>query len=69
MGFAATSTPLLALEPMAFFTFLYAWQFPHSYSINWTYRDDFKNANFVMRPLDDPTGEKTAKGMKIGIYS
>ncbi|CAD7947433.1 unnamed protein product [Amoebophrya sp. A25] len=44
-----------------FFGFQALWQMPHFYSLAWLYAEDYKNANFKMFCLDDPTGEETAK--------
>jgi heme O synthase-like polyprenyltransferase len=47
------------------FGFIYAWQFPHSYGLNWTFREDFRKAGFKMIPESDPDGKKTVQGMFI----
>ena len=44
----------------ALFAILAFWQLPHFMAIAWMYRDEYAKAGFVMLPVVDPTGERTA---------
>jgi protoheme IX farnesyltransferase len=44
----------------ALFAILFFWQLPHFLAIAWIYRDDYKRGGFVMLPLVDPDGRRTA---------
>jgi len=44
----------------ALFAILAFWQMPHFMAIAWMYRDEYAKAGFVMLPVVDPTGERTA---------
>ena len=49
------------------FGIMFLWQLPHFLAIAWMYREDYARAGFVMLPLADPDGRKTA-GM-IVLYT
>ncbi|MBF0286221.1 MAG: protoheme IX farnesyltransferase [SAR324 cluster bacterium] len=59
MGWTA-ARGTLELEALTLFAILYFWQLPHFFAISWMYRDDYRNGNFRMLSLDDPTGKKTS---------
>ena len=42
------------------FGLLFLWQLPHFVAINWMYRDQYRDAGFVMWSNDDESGAKTA---------
>jgi len=42
------------------FGLLFLWQLPHFVAINWMYRDQYRDAGFVMWSNDDESGKKTA---------
>jgi len=44
----------------ALFAILAFWQLPHFMAIAWMYRDEYAKAGFVMLPVVDPSGERTA---------
>ncbi|HEX4341856.1 MAG TPA: heme o synthase [Verrucomicrobiae bacterium] len=44
----------------ALFAILAFWQMPHFMAIAWMYREEYGKAGFVMLPVVDPTGERTA---------
>jgi protoheme IX farnesyltransferase len=45
----------------ALFALLFFWQLPHFFAIAWMYREDYRNAGFVMLPLVDPDGSRTGR--------
>jgi protoheme IX farnesyltransferase len=45
----------------ALFSILFFWQLPHFYAIAWLYRDEYEKAGFVMLPVIDPDGNRTAR--------
>ncbi len=59
-GAAATgampNTAALALTGL-----LFTWQFPHFLAIGWLMRADYKRAGFVLLPVIDETGKRTAR--------
>lgn len=48
------------------FGVLFFWQLPHFIAINWMYRDEYRNAGFVMWSNDDDTGRFSA-GLAIAF--
>jgi len=60
IGFAAASGTSTR-EAWALFLILFAWQFPHFYSIAWLYREDYARAGIRMLPVVEPDGESTAR--------
>lgn len=44
----------------ALFAILAFWQLPHFMAIAWMYREEYAKAGFVMLPVVDPSGERTA---------
>jgi heme o synthase len=49
---------------------VYCWQLPHFLAIAWRYRDDYQRAGFIMLPVVDPQGQRTARwavGHCIGL--
>ena len=45
----------------ALFAILFFWQLPHFLAIAWIYREEYAKAGFVMLPVIDPEGERTAR--------
>lgn len=61
MGWAAaTGGSLAAVDPVLLAYILFAWQFPHFYSLAWTLRKDYARGGHAMVPVFDATGKKTA---------
>lgn len=50
---------LLTPECWFLFGLLFLWQLPHFVAINWMYRDQYREAGFVMWSNDDESGAKT----------
>eukprot|EP00922_Rhytidocystis_sp_ex-Travisia-forbesii_P052756 GHVS01078269.1.p1 GENE.GHVS01078269.1~~GHVS01078269.1.p1 ORF type:complete len:423 (-),score=42.58 GHVS01078269.1:184-1452(-) len=66
MGATAITGSLWAISPTcwALFAVQVLWQFPHFYALAWIYRDDYKNAGYKMFPLEDNSGQETARMIK-----
>lgn len=60
MGWTA-ATGAIDIAGWSLFAILFFWQLPHFLAIAWMYRDEYKNAGFVMLPGVDPTGERTGR--------
>ncbi len=60
MGWAAARDSV-SREGWALFAILFFWQLPHFLAIAWLYRDEYKNAGFVMLPGCDPDGSRTGR--------
>jgi len=60
MGWTAARGELSG-EGWALFAILAFWQLPHFLAIAWIYRDEYAKAGFVMLPVIDPAGERTAR--------
>jgi protoheme IX farnesyltransferase len=60
MGWAAAQDSV-SREGWALFAILFFWQLPHFLAIAWLYRDEYKNAGFVMLPGCDPDGTRTGR--------
>jgi heme o synthase len=60
MGWAAATGSLAAVDPFLLAYALFAWQFPHFYSLAWTLRKDYARGGYQMVPCLDPTGKWTA---------
>ncbi|HEU5124082.1 MAG TPA: heme o synthase [Verrucomicrobiae bacterium] len=60
MGWTAARGELSA-EGWALFAILAFWQLPHFFAIAWIYRDEYAKAGFVMLPVIDPDGHRTAR--------
>jgi protoheme IX farnesyltransferase len=43
------------------FAILACWQVPHFMAIAWIYRDEYAKAGFVMLPVEDASGHRTAR--------
>lgn len=65
LGWAAAGSSLYSPQVFLMFTFMTAWQFPHSYGILWTYREDFAKAGFKMMTNEDTTGKMTVRAVQI----
>ena len=66
LGWAAARNSL-ELEAWLLFFLLFLWQFPHFLSISWVYREDYERGGFLMLPVVDRDGKKTA--WRILIYT
>jgi protoheme IX farnesyltransferase len=60
MGWTAARDGI-SREGWALFAILFFWQLPHFLAIAWLYRDEYKNAGFVMLPGCDPDGTRTGR--------
>lgn len=49
-----------AAEPVALFSLLFLWQFPHFFSLSWIHRDDYSRGQFAMISTNDPFGKRSA---------
>jgi protoheme IX farnesyltransferase len=63
IGFAAAGgfPILLSPEPWVLLAMQTLWQFPHFYPLAWIHKKDYSAGGYKMFPLEDETGEKTAK--------
>ncbi|MFV0415889.1 MAG: heme o synthase [Chthoniobacterales bacterium] len=61
------ATGKIDLGGVLLFAILWFWQMPHFLAIAWMYRDDYRNAGFVMLSGNDPSGHITAR--QALIYS
>ena len=50
-----------SFESWILFAILFLWQMPHFLSISWLYREDYKQAGFVMLASFDPTCQVTGR--------
>lgn len=66
LGWAAARNSL-ELEAWLLFSLLFLWQFPHFLAISWVYREDYERGGFLMLPVVDRDGKKTA--WRILIYT
>ncbi|HLP76258.1 MAG TPA: heme o synthase [Candidatus Paceibacterota bacterium] len=60
MGWTAARGELSG-EGWVLFAILAFWQLPHFLAIAWIYRDEYAKAGFVMLPVIDPDGQRTAR--------
>ncbi len=60
MGWTAARGELSG-EGWALFAILAFWQLPHFLAIAWIYREEYAKAGFVMLPVIDPDGQRTAR--------
>ena len=60
MGWTAATGQLNA-EGWVLFAILFFWQLPHFLAIAWIYRDEYEKAGFVMLPVVDRQGIRTAR--------
>ncbi len=51
----------LGLEAGVLFAILFLWQFPHSLSIAWIYRDDYARAGIRLLPVVEQDGRSTGR--------
>jgi heme o synthase len=63
IGFAcAGGFPIfISPEPWVLLGLQTVWQFPHFYPLAWMYRADYKEGGYKMFPLDDESGNETAR--------
>lgn len=59
VGWTSAGTPFSPLA-WSLFGIVFAWQFPHFLAIASIHRDDYARAGFVMLPVVDSTGVRTA---------
>jgi len=55
IGWAAATGSVAAVEPFLLAYTLFAWQFPHFYSLAWTLRKDYARGGHMMVPVIDTT--------------
>mmetsp|Transcript_19682 Transcript_19682/g.41350 ORF Transcript_19682/g.41350 Transcript_19682/m.41350 type:complete len:214 (-) Transcript_19682:177-818(-) len=51
---------------------LFLWQFPHFFSLAWIHRKDYARGHHQMVPVNDPTGERTARlitGYSLAMFT
>ena len=60
MGWTAARDGV-STEGWVLFAILCFWQLPHFFAIAWLYREEYAKAGFVMLPVVDPAGERTAR--------
>eukprot|EP00920_Eleutheroschizon_duboscqi_P004114 GHVT01009539.1.p1 GENE.GHVT01009539.1~~GHVT01009539.1.p1 ORF type:complete len:281 (+),score=47.83 GHVT01009539.1:1804-2646(+) len=61
IGAAAAQSLSLSSPCWLLFLLQLLWQFPHFYILAWLHRLDYKRAGFRMMPIEDSTGEYTAR--------
>lgn len=66
LGWIAATGTFAGIDPLLLSLHIYSWQFPHVYSIAWTYKSDFANAGFKMITDVDKDGSKTYRGAVLG---
>jgi len=59
MGWTAARNDI-SPEGWTLFAILFFWQLPHFLAIAWMYKEDYKRGGFVMLPVVDPDGRRTA---------
>ena len=57
----------IAIGGWTLFAIVFLWQIPHFMAIAWMYRDDYRNAGFLMLPVVEPDGLRT--GQQALLYS
>ena len=60
IGWVAAGGEVWTPECWFLFGLLFLWQLPHFVAINWMYRDQYREAGFVMWSNNDDSGKKTA---------
>ena len=63
IGWSAVRLPgesWLSARPLALFSVVFLWQFPHFMAIAWLYRHQYGRAGIKMLPVVDPTGNWAA---------
>ena len=60
MGWTATRGEI-STAGWSLFAILFFWQLPHFLAIAWLYREEYERAGFVMLPVTDPEGHRTAR--------
>ena len=63
IGWSAVRLPgesWLSARPLALFSVVFLWQFPHFMAIAWLYRHQYGRAGLKMLPVVDPTGNWAA---------
>jgi protoheme IX farnesyltransferase len=59
MGWTAARGEI-SIAGWSLFAILFFWQLPHFLAIAWIYRDQYARAGYVMLPVVDPQGHRTA---------
>jgi protoheme IX farnesyltransferase len=59
-GWTAATNRLDVTALLLFLVFFF-WQMPHFYALAWMYRDDYREGGFVMLPVVDAQGSRTAR--------
>ncbi len=60
MGWVAARGEI-SIAGWSLFAILFFWQLPHFLAIAWIYREEYANAGFIMLPVVDPQGHRTAR--------
>ena len=60
IGWVAAGGEIWTPEAGFLFGLLFLWQLPHFVAINWMYREQYRDAGFVMWSNDDDSGVRTA---------
>jgi heme o synthase len=58
---AAVATSRFSVPALALTGLLFVWQIPHFMAIGWLARDDYRRGGFVMLPVTDSDGRRTAR--------
>jgi protoheme IX farnesyltransferase len=61
MGWCASGGDLMSPVPILLGGTLFLWQFPHFFALAWIHRKDYARGGHQMVPVNDPTGERTAR--------
>merc|ERR1719446_114998 len=61
MGWCAAGGSPFDLEAGILASTLFLWQFPHFFALAWIHRKDYARGGHQMVPVNDPTGERTAR--------
>lgn len=72
MGWCAAGGSMFDVEAALLGGTLFLWQFPHFFSLAWIHRKDYARGHHQMVPVNDPTGERTARlitGYSLAMFT